>query len=278
MTVITNTQAAFGKVQKYSPLGAHLTQFCDSINALAYKIYLSGSQTVTFFSNFGEKLGLVSVVFVPLRIYNIVQIVKSTDRVKRKAVDITIEVGGIFNAGVVLVNFLRKNIKEVAPALPYLVGVSAIFQAVDVYKKSRLLRRTRQEISKLENNDQFSLFYERIKEKKLSDNDRRILQASYRFDADAISKFSEEVAKIDDPEKVRNLLREKIRRGLISQKVLLTASTIEFLTSSLILTSFFVSPPAAAALGVTNACIFGSTSSLKIAVFIFDQKTKKLVT
>lgn len=225
MTIIPNTQAAIGKVQKYSPLSAYVAQFISSVNAIAHKVYVASAQSLNYFAHVGDKMALVGVVFVPLRVYNIVKIVKSNDTVKRKTIDIIIEAGGVFNGGVVVVSFLKKNIKEVIPALPYLVGVSALFQAVDVYKKAALLHQTKQTLRGMENNDP---------------------------------------------------LREKVRRNIISQKVLLTASVVEFLASSLTLSSFFVAPPVAFGLGVANACILGSTSAAKIAMFIYDHKTKKI--
>lgn len=275
-----NRELILQKVAYYSHragiIGSHFSQLLSSIGEISLRIFIQSRQISTQVADVGAQLGVVSVISVPIRIYNITQVVRSKDKIKNKVVDISLHLGGLYSTSVIITSLALKGVKTLARAMPYLVGVSIIFQAAELYKRSMMLIRAQRMVKTLNNNETFKELLGKIKNNTLSEEEKIKISHALKLDQESLKPFCEDVADVDNPEKVKKHLQERANRVLISHRVHLIACAIEMIASVLILAAFFVAPPIGAALAIANASVLSSTAAIKIAMFIYDFFTRDL--
>ena len=241
-----------------------------TVSKIAADIWNSTKKVFEIAAKTFEHLSLVAVLLVPFHIYNIVQAVQSDHPFYKKALEIITEVGGMFVVAVSIIQWTASNVlSEVGAVLPYLLGVSLIFQAIDIYKKVKELNKTQEAVGKIDD------LYQKILADNLQKEDEEILENAFQINKDHLKEFCDNV-KLNEEQTVKDHLALRVSRTLISNKVALTATIIETIASVVLLVGTLLAPELSIAFTIANASLIGCSSILKIAAFFHDYKTESL--
>jgi hypothetical protein len=211
---------------------------------------------------------LISAIFIPLHLYNIVQIILSDLPIQKKTWEILIELGGLLAVTFALLNWIASNVVEsIGVVFPYLMGVSLFFQGFDIHQKVVLLQKTEQSVLEIDR-----LVHRIIQGIHLEERDEKTFEKAFKINGDQLIEFCEQ-AKNCNQETVKDHLRLRVNRTLFSNKVALVASVVDTV-ASILLTVSVVVPPAAPPLTIASATLLGCSSLLKIGIFIYDYRTE----
>lgn len=243
----------------YEPLVSPVYKLCEKISKIFSQFVATEKNFFPATSQLFQDLApILSVLFVPLHVYQMVQITKTLDSWANKALDILLEVGGVFNFTFALVDWftVRTIVQEAGAAIPYLLGVSIIFQIAEIYKKACHLHRAIHFRPRIED------LTEKISTRTLTANDKELLITAF---------------KVDDLDKFNGMNKEKIRNDLDrrigtihAHAVLLTASIIECIASTVLTVGCIVAPGGSPAFLIANFSLIGSSCALKIAAFFLN--------
>lgn len=258
---------------RLTPLGNHVYEVATKVGDIIGKMFSDGSGFFSSIYKIVSKVQIIAIVFIPLKVYNIVSIWRSNQPIGPKCVDTAIEVGGMISIGATVVNWVTNNIRNASAVIPYLLGVSILFGGVDIYKKSCELIKIKQVALDILQPERLNEITHKILSNTLSDSEKQLLEESFQIKN--LQNYREQALK-SDSDKIQQNLEKRITRTTNSIRVALAASVIDVIASSLIFAVCFVAPEIGIPLGFANSTLLGVTSITRVIMHFFDWKTEQL--
>jgi hypothetical protein len=213
---------------------------------------------------------LVSALLIPIHLYKISQISKSNDFLQTKALSILMEMGNIFGEAILVISWISNNVvPQLAKSIPYLIGISLIFQGMEIYK----IRRDLYKLDKYTTDEKIEEIYQKIMNSDtLEPEDSKIFEEVFKVESHRVEEFCTHLKDICDEARIKNHLKGRVKRTITSQKVQLAAAVIETVASIVMLGSVLAAPPLALPLLIANASLLGSGTALRIASTVIDSR------
>lgn len=270
---------AFSHIQKAWEMGY---QLFENVYHLALTIIRAAGASLgggaAFLTSMFDKAQVLSALYLPFSVYNMVQIVRNdTTHWTEKLSDVAIEMGYFITCSAFAINGVAAFLKVsevVAPALPFLFGVSTLLGSLELVKNIRSLSQTgrvHQMMLDKQAHGEFTTIDdvtdEELKEKFGIRPDR---VEDYRTRCEDLG------GTLEGRRRVHNDLEMRIERKKKSDIVAIIATSISLVASVVFITALLLSPASPVVLPLLIAAYVGFSvgGALSIYNFCFNRHTE----